>query len=168
MKKTIYLFLLIISMMTMYYFSSQDGATSTIQSNTVIQIIDKVREKVTLQDERLIKIKDSVINKLRKFGKSVVVRKLAHFSIYAVIGGLMMIVINSFTKRVFLSGILSFIFTILFALFDEMRQLSIDGRSGSLTDVFIDSSGALLSIVLLVTIIAMGNAIRYIGRGKKN
>lgn len=42
---------------------------------------------MTLQDERLIKLKDSVINRLRKFDKSFLVRKLVHFLIYAIIGG---------------------------------------------------------------------------------
>ena len=162
MKKNILIILLIISMGTMYYFSSQDGPTSTAQSNTVIQVIDKIRDRVTLHNEKLIKINESIISELKKHKKSVVVRKAAHFSIYAVIGGLAMIVMYSFSKKVFLSATISFIFSILFAIFDERSQLKVDGRSGNLTDVFIDSSGALLSIILVSILLLIGKGLKFI------
>ena len=50
MKKFVYILLLIISMGTMHYFSSQDGSTSKAQSNAVIEIIDDIREKVTIKN----------------------------------------------------------------------------------------------------------------------
>lgn len=162
MKKIIYILLLIMSMRVMYHFSSQDGTTSTLQSNVVIEIIDEVRDRVVLKDERLIKIKDKIFNKLRQYKKSTIVRKAAHFSIYAVIGGLAMILIYSISKQVFLSACLSFTFAILFAVFDERSQLAVDGRNGSLLDVFIDGSGALVSIIILSILFLTGKGIGYI------
>ena len=53
MKKFVYILLLIISMGTMHYFSSQDGSTSKAQSNAVIEIIDDIRDKVTIKNERI-------------------------------------------------------------------------------------------------------------------
>ena len=144
--------LLAMSMGGMYYFSSQDGNTSSVQSNTVIDIIEEIRDKVTLKNKELIKIKDTIINNLRGYGKSFVVRKAAHFGIYAVIGGTMLIIIYLLSKRVIFSACISFVITFLYAVFDEKRQLSVTGRSGSLRDVFIDSSGALLAISILVFI----------------
>lgn len=140
------------SMGGMYYFSSQDGNTSSVQSNTVIDIIEEIRDKVTLKNKELIKIKDTIRNNLRGYGKSFVVRKAAHFGIYAVIGGTMMIIIYLLSKRVIFSACISFVITFLYAVFDEKRQISVTGRSGSLRDVFIDSSGALLAISILVFI----------------
>ena len=102
MKKIIYILLLIISMGTMYYFSSQEGSTSKNQSNAVIQLVDEIREKVTLKDERLIKINEAVMGELKKYKKSFVVRKAAHFSIYAVINFYDRIIGETICKAIFI------------------------------------------------------------------
>ena len=156
MKKIKAILLLFMFAGGMYYFSSQDGITSSKQSNTALKVIEEIREKVTLKDERVISIKEKVFNKLKQYGsKSYVVRKLAHFSIYACIGIAMAYVIYLFSKRVLISSFLAFILTGMYAYYDEFRQLSVIGRSGSLKDVFIDSLGA-FSGILLFTILAGG------------
>ncbi|MGL5694844.1 MAG: VanZ family protein [Peptostreptococcaceae bacterium] len=153
MKKFIALLLLLFFAGGMYYFSSQSGEISSNQSNTALQIIEKIREKVTLKDEKIISIKEKVFNKLKQYGnKSYVVRKLAHFSIYTCIGISMAYLIYLFSKRVFLSSILAFILSVVYAYYDEFRQLSVVGRSGSLKDVFIDSSGALTGICVFIVL----------------
>ena len=149
MKKFVYILLLLISMGTMHYFSSQDGSTSKAQSNAVIEIIDDIRDKVTIKNEKLKKINEAVMKELKKHKKSLLVRKAAHFTMYAVIGGTAMLVIYSFSKHIFLSATLSFTLAFLYAVFDERSQIAVDGRSGSFTDVLIDSSGALLAIFIL-------------------
>ncbi|MDU6983232.1 MAG: VanZ family protein [Terrisporobacter othiniensis] len=164
MKKVIYILLLIMSIGAMHYFSSQNGSTSKSQSNAVVEIIDEIRDKVTLKDEKLIKIKDTVMSELKKYSKSMIVRKAAHFSMYAIIGGISMLVIYSFSKQVFLSACLSFTFSVLFAVFDERSQIAIDGRNGNLTDVFIDSSGALLSICILSILFITTKGIKHVFR----
>ena len=162
MKKIIYILLLIAAMGTMHYFSTQDGQTSTNQSNAVIEVLDKVRDKVTLKDERLVKINEIIMGKLKKYKKSTIVRKAAHFSMYALIGGIAMIVIYSFSKKVILSASLAFIFSVLYAAFDEKSQIAIDGRNGNLMDVFIDSSGALVAITILLTSFFMVKTLKKI------
>ena len=159
MKKFIGIVLLILVMGSMYYFSSQDGITSSGQSNKVIEVIDKVRDKVTLKDNRLISIKEKVFNKLKNYGREgYVVRKIAHFSIYACIGIVMAYVIYLFSKKAFISSFLAFMLTSMYAYYDEYRQLSVIGRSGSLKDVLIDSSGALAGVCIffILTIIFKG------------
>ena len=82
MKKFIVIILVLVSVGGMYYFSSQDGQVSKNQSQAVVNLIDKVRDKVTLQDENLIKIQTKVYDKLKGFGdKRYIVSKMAHFSI---------------------------------------------------------------------------------------
>lgn len=153
MKKTIFILLLLLSLGTMHYFSSRDGVTSNSQSNAVIDIVDQIRDKVTLRNENLIKIKDVIINKLRKYNKSFLVRKAAHFSMYAIIGGLLMIVVYSFLKNILISAKFSFICTALYAIFDEVFQLTVNGRAGSIKDVIIDSTGAFFSILIISIIL---------------
>lgn len=156
MKKLICILLLLISMGTMYYFSSQDGETSTVQSNKVIEIIDEIRDRVTLKNEKLISIKNKIISELRGYNKSFLVRKGAHFGIYSIIGAMMMITIYLFSKRVIFSAGISLFLTFLYAVYDETRQLNIDGRAGSFKDVLIDSSGALLAITILSILLFIG------------
>ena len=160
MKKIIYILLLIAAMGTMHYFSTQDGQTSTNQSNAVIEVLDKVRDKVTLKDERLVKINEIIMGKLKKYKKSTIVRKAAHFSMYALIGGITMIVIYSFSKKVILSASLAFIFSVLYAAFDEKSQIAIDGRSGNLVDVFIDGGGAFIAITILSILFFLGKILK--------
>lgn len=166
MKKIIFILLLVISMGTMYYFSSQDGKTSSEQSNKVVRVIDEIRAEVTLKNEKLIMVKDKIFNKLRGYGKSYLVRKLAHFSIYAVIGVCMMLVIYAFSKKIILSATFGLLLSMLYAMYDENRQLYVDGRSGSLKDVLIDSSGALTGIIIMVLLLSTGRGILHIFSGK--
>ena len=162
MKKIIYILLLIVSMGLMHYFSTQDGQASRNQSNAVIEVLDKVRDKVTLKDERLVKINEIIMGKLKKYKKSTIVRKAAHFSMYALIGGIAMIVIYSFSKKIFLAASVSFILSVLYAVFDEKTQIAVDGRNGNIMDVFIDSSGALVAITILLTSFFMVKTLKKI------
>ena len=50
MKKLIVIILVVFSLGGMYYFSSQNAQMSGNQSQEVVRIIDKIRDKVTLQD----------------------------------------------------------------------------------------------------------------------
>lgn len=154
MKKFIVIMLVIISIGGMYYFSSQNGNVSGNQSQIVVNIIDKVRDKVTLKNQNLIKVQTKIYDKLRKLGsKSYIVRKMAHFIIYALIGISLLLFMYVFSKKLMLSSIIAFILSVTYACYDEYRQISIPGRSGSIKDVFIDSCGALTGIILTFSII---------------
>ena len=167
MKKFVCILLLLISITTMYYFSSQDGKTASKQSHIVAEIVDEIRDRVTLKDENLIRLKDKIRDSLKGYKKDIVIRKAAHFGMYIIIGGLMMIVIYLFSKQVIFSACISFAFTFLYAVYDERRQLTIDGRAGSLQDVFIDASGALLAISMLSCIFLFWKGTKFILRRDK-
>ena len=102
------------------------------------------------------------MGKLKKYKKSTIVRKAAHFSMYALIGGIAMIVIYSFSKKIFLAASVSFILSVLYAVFDEKTQIAVDGRNGNIMDVFIDSSGALVAITILLTSFFMVKTLKKI------
>lgn len=154
MKKFLVLMLVLCSLGGMYYFSSQNAQVSGSQSQSVVRIIDKIRDKVTLQDEKLIKLQIKIYDKLKGFGsKSYIVRKMAHFSIYALIGISLLLFIYVFSKKLVLSSSIAFLLSIIYACYDEHRQLSVPGRSGSIKDVFIDSLGTLTGIILTFIII---------------
>ena len=74
------------------------------------------------------------------------VRKSAHFIIYSILGILaaFALVKNGYKHKAF--G-LSFLFCVLFAASDEIHQLFVPGRGGSLGDLTLDSLGALTGIL---------------------
>ena len=55
---------------------------------------------------------------------------------------------NSKIKDFKKTGILSFLFSVIYALSDEFHQTFVPGRDGNIVDVLIDSSGALVGILL--------------------
>ena len=69
-----------------------------------------------------------------------IVRKTAHFSIYAMLG--------IWTIKV----IISLLFCMLYAITDEFHQTLVSGRSGEIRDVLIDSLGALTGMMLILLI----------------
>ena len=92
------------------------------------------------------------------------VRKLAHFTEYLVLG---ILDVNALRLHIGSSGryfedeaitpsrnfcipALSWAFCILYAASDEFHQLFVPGRAGLVTDVCIDSAGALLGILLFL------------------
>ncbi|MGL5507115.1 MAG: VanZ family protein [Paraclostridium sp.] len=162
MKKFLCLLLVVFTMGAMYYFSGQEGNKSKAQSDGAVKIIDEIRNEVTLKDERLISIKEKIFNKLKQYGdKGYVVRKMAHFSIYAAIGTSICLFLYVFTKKIFISSTLAFMLSAMYAYYDELtRQVAVAGRVGTIKDVFIDSAGAFTGIAILFAIVVTFNGLR--------
>lgn len=77
-----------------------------------------------------------------------VVRKLAHFSIYAALGFCLFRAILPFGVRPSSCFWLTWIFCFLYACSDEIHQLFIAGRAGQFADVLLDSTGAGIGILV--------------------
>ena len=119
--------------------------------------------------EELLDMKDSpsdkgekVFNKLKQYGnKGYVIRKIAHFTIYAAIGISISLFLYVITKKIFISSTLAFILSYMYAYYDELtRQVSVVGRTGTIKDVIIDSAGAFTGIAILFMIVVTFNGIR--------
>ena len=140
----IFFFILTVTLMVMiFFFSSQNGEESEGMSNQVVVFFLKIFIPGfdSLSPER----QNSLIGKY-----SYIVRKGAHFSEY-------MMLAFSFTS--FLStkrnvmiypkrGVSAFLFSALYSISDEMHQYFSDGRSPALRDVLIDSTGALVGVII--------------------
>lgn len=89
-----------------------------------------------------------------KISNDLIIRKLGHFSEYMALGFFSFCYLSNilmgkdkmrdFKKTV----ILSFLFSVLYASSDEFHQTFVVGRDGNIVDVLIDSSGALVGILL--------------------
>lgn len=95
-----------------------------------------------------------ILNKLLFGGKAVltehIVRKLAHFAEYTVAGIFGMLFFRNLGFPV-----LSLFSGLLVALTDETIQLFVPGRSGQVTDVWLDFSGILAGSVMFLILSAV-------------
>lgn len=126
MNRLVLLLVAICSIATMLYFSSRTAEISSQQSQMIIDII------------KLIGIEPS----------SYFIRKLAHFTIFTIIGFCISMFIGSYDMNKIISTLLSFTLTTGYACIDEYIQTFIPGRNGSINDVMIDTSGVIIGILL--------------------
>ncbi|WP_371452184.1 VanZ family protein [Gemella sp. 20925_1_85] len=89
-----------------------------------------------------------------KISNDLIIRKLGHFSEYMTLGFFSfsylsnLFIENNNIKDFKKTGILSFLFSIIYASSDEFHQTFVPGRDGNIVDVLIDSSGALVGILV--------------------
>ncbi len=126
-------------MFLIFWFSTQDAETSNETSGTFAQFILSVvsPEYRSFSPERQAEIIADVQN---------VIRKCAHFTEYAVLGMLLRFCLESWfgPETGIKYNIAGWLGGTLYACTDELHQMLVDGRSGQITDVLIDSSGVLL------------------------
>lgn len=135
MLKLIKLTLVIIWMTIIFLFSNQKADDSSKLSDGIIVKVANVfvdRDLSTNEREAI----------LEKY--TTIVRKTAHFAIYLVLG---ILVINFLCEYNIKHIILvSIIVCLLYSITDEVHQLFIEGRSGEVRNVLIDSAGFLVGI----------------------
>lgn len=141
--------LLVIAVMVMIYcFSAQTGAESGAMSGRITMwILNLVVPGFgDFSPEKQETIRSTV---------SFVVRKLAHFSEYALLGFSLMLHIAQIEKKIAvrLPWLWSWAAGTLYAASDEFHQGFVAGRGPSLRDVMIDSSGVIAGTLLLLWII---------------
>lgn len=119
-------------------FSNQSSNESSKLSDGLIlktvKIIEKINHK-QYSDEEI----------LKKFVKPV--RKMAHFTIYLILGILVFCAIDEYNIKNIL--VVSILICFLYSLTDEIHQLFVVGRSGNLIDCLIDLTGSSLGIIIL-------------------
>ena len=131
MKKIIKIILVLVWMAVIFFFSNQKAVDSTKLSNRLI--------KNTIV--KILNIKDE--NKIDQLVKPV--RKSAHFTIYLILG---LLVLNCFDKIKKQTIIYSILICILYSISDEIHQFFIDGRSCEILDVLIDTTGSFIGILI--------------------
>lgn len=94
----------------------------------------------------------AILQKFLPFLTHHLVRKLAHFSVFFVLGGLLT---ATFWQLPRFSALKPLGSAMLAALTDETIQLFVEGRSGQISDVWLDVLGALLATLLLWIILKL-------------
>lgn len=75
------------------------------------------------------------------------VRKAAHFTEFALLGFLLRLCLESWFPKARLS-LWAWLGGTLYAVSDEIHQLSVDARSGQFKDVLLDSSGVIAGVIV--------------------
>lgn len=127
--RIILLILILIWVFLVYSFSNQSGTESSGISRMVAEFLFDTEELITKAEP--------------------IIRKIAHFSEYAVGGTLFYSLFSTydFTKKK--KTLISLGLGIWYAALDEIHQLFIPGRSGNIVDVVIDSFGVLFGIIFI-------------------
>jgi len=127
-----------------FSFSSTGGEKSSSQSQAITERVVRVVDKDYEMPE-----KTEPESKDRLYDN--VVRKTAHVFTYTVLGVLMFLTVRSLTaqrKNNAFALKLSVPLSIIVAAADEYNQSHVEGRSGRVSDVFIDSAGIILGTAL--------------------
>ena len=135
------LILIIIWMVAIFMFSAQQGTESGETSRKfTVAIVQIVSGKSLALDDPFVE------------GIQLVIRKMAHFSIYT-IGGFLIMNYAYTTKNTTKQKVLySIAFGGGYAVTDELHQFFVPGRSAQVLDVGIDTAGFIIGIIIYLAI----------------
>ena len=144
-KRILFEILTIITCIIIFIFSSQNGEKSGLTSRGFVR---KIVEITGITNDLNEEEKEEVIENCQ-----FVVRKLAHFSIYAILGINILGFVNTYKNFKFKSQIEITLFSgFLYAVSDEFHQMFSGGRTASPKDVYIDTLGVLFGIGIFLLI----------------
>ena len=154
MQKNVLRGILIVLLLCTFYiifgFSSQDGEKSGGISKKITGfILEKSSKYNSLEQMK----KEEVSKRTER-----IIRKIAHFSIYTLVGFLLMALFSTYENikrkyQIYISAIIG----ILYAISDEIHQSFTPGRGPKITDVFIDSLGVFFGMAVILLIIELIN-----------
>ena len=113
------------------------------------QRLEKIVDEKLKQAQKLEKSKKEIIlNKIEHF-----IRKLAHFSLYTLVGILIMSLMSTYKIELIKRISISLLTGVLYAISDEVHQFFVPGRGPMAQDVFLDSLGVIFGILIVIGII---------------
>jgi len=143
-KKTIVIGAVCLWMFLIFSFSSQAAE----QTN---QLSLKITQKII--DMNLLVLPDGVEPDAYLLLANRWIRKAAHFFLFMILGFLISQVLNVWVKNRLYTSVVSLIISAAYAVSDEYHQMFVPGRNAAWKDVFIDTIGAVLGILLSLLII---------------
>jgi len=143
--------LLIIWLGIIFFLSSEPSSASSVRSGVIVDTL-KTLNPSAADTENI----------------TFLVRKTAHITAYFILGVLMFRVVRMFKLPSRKAVLLSVVLVALYAITDELHQLLVNGRSGEVRDVLIDTvAGALGAVVAYLIIRKFGLQKYRLSRFKK-
>ena len=131
-RQIIFAVLSIVCMIIIFRFSADNAEESTEKSDFFVNILESL--PIALRNNL-----------------SFIIRKTAHFSIYALLGFLISGIF--FKKEIFYTLSVCF----LYACTDEIHQYFVAGRSCRFQDIMIDTAGSFFGILIFILIMKLLN-----------
>lgn len=147
--RAILLILLLGTLFLIFGFSSQDAEESGGLSSSIAKFILKQVNHDEIEDRQ------AILERTES-----VIRKIAHFSIYTLVGLLLMSFVSTYNLKENKRIMISLGIGALYATSDEIHQLFVPGRSGQVSDVILDSMGVLLGILIVLTALELYKKIK--------
>lgn len=144
MKKRLPLILVLITTLFIWGNSLLPGSVSSSQSGIITKLLYPLFKNVMSVDTL-----------------TTIIRKLAHFTEYAILGLVLANFYKSKTNKYLLFALLQGVIT---AIIDESIQLLVPNRAGLLTDVLIDTSGVLFGLLVFYIIYKLLGGNKWIKR----
>ena len=139
--RTILILLLFMMFGVIFNFSNQNGEKSGNLSRSITEeVVQKIKSIQELEGNE----REKAVKKVEY-----IVRKLAHLSLYFIVGILTASLINTYKLKKINQIMISFGIGAFYAATDEFHQLFIPDRSASIIDVGIDSCGVIVGILLI-------------------
>lgn len=140
MKKVIYSILIIIWMTVIFCLSNQPADDSSslsdgFISSTIGNVYKVFNKNISSEDLEEIKVKYTHP-----------VRKMAHFTIYMILGILVTLLVREYNISFYKCILISLLVCLLYSISDEIHQTFVTGRSGEVRDVLIDTCGSFIGI----------------------
>ena len=163
-KKGKMIILTIIIILWMAFIFSMSAKNSTQSSSISGGFTYKILSMLFAQFRSIDKTtQDSIVE-----GLQFVVRKGAHFTAYAILGGLCFADLRVLDKfKLKINFIIALVISALYAASDELHQYFVPGRSCEIRDVMIDSLGALTGITVVIIFSKLIEKIKQIRTAKK-
>lgn len=149
-QRIIFAILTIVTFIAIFMFSSQNGEESGSLSREVARIILDI-----LQISKSLEINEiEILIENIQF----IIRKLAHFTIYAIVGINLTGFINTYEKINIKKKIIFILAVgIGYAISDEFHQMFSGGRTPSIRDIGIDSAGVIFGMMTFYIIKTIKN-----------
>lgn len=133
-------------MIVIFAFSNRDAEQSSEDSALVGDIVCNV----IVEDYQSL---DETGKEEKLKSVDFAVRKTAHAMEYAILAALILGFVYESKRRHGKNFCLAWLFATLYAVTDELHQLTSDGRACRVTDVMIDSLGAFIGLALISLVI---------------
>lgn len=144
---------LIAIFVTIFGFSNQNAETSSGLSrkvtNFVVEIITSIKNMPEPEKENVVDRVESIV------------RKIAHYSIYTLVGILLMSLMNTYKIKELDRIAVSLIIGVIYASTDEIHQVFVPGRGPQITDVILDSMGVLTGIFIVMLVLKIHGECRH-------
>ncbi len=140
----------IVMMIVIFNFSSQNSVESAGLSREVCKYIVLIYNKICMKG-----MDNQSLNMMIEYIHPYV-RKLAHFSEYALLAMSVSLPLYVYRLRGFWSAMFAMIFCVLFAMGDEWHQSFVSGRVSDPKDVLIDSLGVITGLIVIRIMCAIG------------